>query len=41
MITADDIDTLLFDVLGTVVDEAGSMQAEVAAVLGQAAPQLS
>ena len=23
MITADDIDTLLFDVLGTVVDEAG------------------
>jgi 2-haloacid dehalogenase len=36
MITADDIDTLLFDVLGTVVDEAGSMQAEVAAVLGQA-----
>src|SRR6202050_1276258 len=36
MITADDIDTLLFDVLGTVVDEAGSMQAEVAAALGQA-----
>jgi hypothetical protein len=36
MITAADIDTLLFDVLGTVVDEAGSMQAEVAAALGQA-----
>src|SRR3984885_12016824 len=36
MITADAIDTLLFDVLGTVVDEAGSMQAEVAAALGQA-----
>jgi 2-haloacid dehalogenase len=36
MITADDIDTLLFDVLGTVVDEAGSMQAEVATALGQA-----
>jgi hypothetical protein len=36
MITADDIDTLLFDALGTVVDEAGSMQAEVATALGQA-----
>jgi hypothetical protein len=36
MITADDIDTLLFDVLGAVVDEAGSMQAEVATALGQA-----
>jgi hypothetical protein len=36
MITADDIDTLLFDALGTVVDEAESMQAEVATALGQA-----
>jgi hypothetical protein len=31
VITADDVDTLLFDVLGTVVDEAGSMRAELAA----------
>ena len=36
MITADDVDTLLFDVLGTVVDEAGSMRAELAAALDQA-----
>ena len=28
---AEDIQTLLFDVLGTVVDEAGSMRAELAA----------
>jgi len=32
---ADEVDTLLFDVLGTVVDEAGSMRAELAAALGQ------
>ncbi len=36
MITADDVDTLLFDVLGTGVDEAGSMRAELAAALDQA-----
>ena len=36
MITADDVDTLLFDVLGTVVDEAGSVRAELAAALAQA-----
>jgi 2-haloacid dehalogenase len=36
VITADDIQTLLFDVLGTVVDEAGSMRAELAAALDQA-----
>jgi hypothetical protein len=30
VITADDVETLLFDVLGTVVDEAGSMRAELA-----------
>jgi 2-haloacid dehalogenase len=36
MITADDVDTLLFDVLGTVVDEAGSMRAELAAALDHA-----
>jgi 2-haloacid dehalogenase len=36
VITADDIDTLLFDVLGTVVDEAGSIRAELAAALDQA-----
>jgi 2-haloacid dehalogenase len=35
VITADAIDTLLFDVLGTVVDEAGSMRAELAAALDQ------
>jgi hypothetical protein len=29
MIGAGDVDTLLFDVLGTVVDEAGSMRAEL------------
>ncbi len=41
MVTADDVDTLLFDVLGTVVDEAGSMRAELAAALDQvgAGPQ--
>ena len=33
MIGADDVDTLVFDVLGTVVDEAGSMRAELAAAL--------
>ena len=33
VITADDIETLLFDVLGTVVDEAGSMRAELEAAL--------
>ena len=36
MITADDVDVLLFDVLGTVVDEAGSMRDELAATLDQA-----
>jgi len=36
VITADDVDTLLFDVLGTVVDEAGSMRAELATALDQA-----
>jgi phosphoglycolate phosphatase-like HAD superfamily hydrolase len=36
VVTADDVDTLLFDVLGTVVDEAGSMRAELAAALVQA-----
>jgi 2-haloacid dehalogenase len=36
MISAADIDVLVFDVLGTVVDEAGSMRAEVAAALGEA-----
>ena len=35
MAPADDIDTLLFDVLGTVVDEAGSMRADLAAALDQ------
>jgi 2-haloacid dehalogenase len=35
VLTADDVDTLLFDVLGTVVDEAGSMRAELAAALNQ------
>jgi 2-haloacid dehalogenase len=35
VITADEVDTLLFDVLGTVVDEAGSMRAELAAALAQ------
>jgi hypothetical protein len=33
VITADDVETLLFDVLGTVVDEAGSMRAELTAAL--------
>ena len=37
MIRARDVDTVLFDVLGTVVDEAGSMRAELAAALDQAA----
>jgi 2-haloacid dehalogenase len=36
VVTADDVDTLLFDVLGTVVDEAGSMRAELAAALDEA-----
>lgn len=35
MAPADDFDTLLFDVLGTVVDEAGSMHAELTAALDQ------
>jgi 2-haloacid dehalogenase len=33
MITAADVDTLLFDVIGTVVDESVTMRAEVAAAL--------
>ena len=33
MITAADVDTLIFDVIGTVVDEGGTMRAEVAAEL--------
>jgi len=33
MITAADVETLLFDVIGTVVDEGGTMRAEVAAEL--------
>ena len=37
MITAVDVDTLLFDVIGTVVDEGGTMRAEVAAELEAAA----
>jgi 2-haloacid dehalogenase len=36
VITADEVDVLLFDVLGTVVDEAGSMRAELAAALDEA-----
>jgi 2-haloacid dehalogenase len=36
VITGADVDTLLFDVLGTVVDEAGSMRAELTAVLDRA-----
>ena len=36
MIGADDVDTRVFDVLGTVVDEAGSMRAELAAALDRA-----
>ena len=36
MIGADDVDTRVFDVLGTVVDEAGSMRAELAAALDPA-----
>jgi len=36
MIDPDEIDTLLFDILGTVVDEAGSMRAELGAALDQA-----
>jgi 2-haloacid dehalogenase len=35
MAPADDVDTLLFDVLGTVVDEAGSMRADLTAALDQ------
>lgn len=35
MAPADGVDTLLFDVLGTVVDEAGSMHAELTAALDQ------
>jgi 2-haloacid dehalogenase len=46
VINADEIDTLLFDTLGTVVDEAGSMRAELTAALdqvgaGQRAPELA
>jgi len=33
MITSADLDTVLFDVIGTVVDEGGTMRAEVAAEL--------
>lgn len=33
---ADDVDTLVLDVLGTAVDEPGSMRAELAAALDQA-----
>ena len=33
MALTDNVDTLLFDVLGTVVDEAGSMRAELASAL--------
>jgi 2-haloacid dehalogenase len=36
MISAGDVDVLLFDVLGTVVDEAGSMRGELAAALENA-----
>jgi len=36
VITAADVDTLLFDVIGTVVDEGGTMRAEVAAALAAA-----
>jgi 2-haloacid dehalogenase len=36
VIIADEVDVLLFDVLGTVVDEAGSMRTELATALGQA-----
>jgi 2-haloacid dehalogenase len=36
VITADDVDVLLFDVLGTVVDESGSMHDELAAALDHA-----
>jgi 2-haloacid dehalogenase len=36
VINADEIDTLLFDTLGTVVDESGSMRAELGAALDQA-----
>jgi hypothetical protein len=36
VITADDVETLVFDVLGTVVDEAGSMRADLAVALNQA-----
>jgi hypothetical protein len=35
VITADEVDTLLFDVLGIVVDEAGSMREELRAALDQ------
>ena len=35
MTPEDNVDTLLFDVLGTVVDEAGSMHAELTAALDQ------
>ncbi len=36
VITADDVETLLSGVLGTVVDEAGPVRAELAAALDQA-----
>jgi 2-haloacid dehalogenase len=36
VINPDEIDTLLFDILGTVVDEAGSMRAELGAALDRA-----
>jgi 2-haloacid dehalogenase len=46
VINAEEVDTLLFDILGTVVDEAGSMRAELGAALdrvgeGQRAPELA
>jgi hypothetical protein len=37
VITGDEVDALLFDVLGTVVDEAGSMRAELASALDKVA----
>jgi hypothetical protein len=40
VITADDVETLVFDVLGTVVDEAGSMRAEALADVLRDGPQL-
>jgi hypothetical protein len=36
LIGADDVDTPVFDVLGTVLDEAGQLHAELAAALDRA-----